>query len=197
MLTSPNFETATPSGSAWYALYTRHQHEKVVAQILSNKGFDIFLPLYEVMRRWNDRTKHLSFPLFRCYVFIRGGLEKRLDIVTTPGLHGFVGNQGRPEPIAPAEIEALRRVVERDSRIEPHAFLRCGDRVRIHSGPLQGIEGILVRKKNLLRLVLSIGILEKSAAVEVDVSMVELVPGRKERAVPLLAPAHARSSLAT
>jgi Transcription termination factor nusG len=70
---------------AWYAIYTRHQHEKTVAHILTNKGFETLLPLYPVTRRWKDRTKLLSLPLFPCYVFLKGGLDRRLDIMTTPG----------------------------------------------------------------------------------------------------------------
>jgi len=165
---------------AWYALYTRHQHEKVVAQVLANKGFEVFLPLYQVVRRWKDRTKQLSLPLFPCYLFLRGGTDRRSDVVMTPGIHDFVGSGGRPVPIPPPEIDAVRRVVERSMCVEPHPFLRCGDWVRVKYGPLQGIEGILVRKKNFLRLVLSVELLERSAAVEVDVSMVERISHREE-----------------
>ncbi len=160
---------------SWYALYTRHQHEKAVAQILSNKGFEIFLPLYTVAHRWQDRTKQLLLPLFPCYVFLRGELDRRLQILTTPGVHTIVGWAGRPAVIPEVEIDAVRRMVESSLRVEPHPFLKCGDWVRVRSGPLQGLEGILVRKKNLLRLVLSVEVLGRSAAVEVDVCMVERV----------------------
>jgi transcription antitermination factor NusG len=162
----------------WYALYTRHQHEKAIAWILSNKGFETFLPLYTVAHRWKDRPKQLSLPLFPCYVFIRGGVDRRLDILTTPGIHSFVGSAGLPSVIPEAEIEAVRQVVERSARVEPHPFLKCGDWVRVKAGPLEGIEGILVRKKNLYRLVLSVELLDKSIVVEVDVSMVERVSRR-------------------
>ena len=77
--------------SGWHALYTRHQHEKVVAQALTGKGFEVFLPLYSAVRRWKDRQKELSLPLFPSYVFIRGGLDRMLNIVTTPGVHALVG----------------------------------------------------------------------------------------------------------
>jgi transcription antitermination factor NusG len=162
---------ASPVG-AWYALYTRHQHEKIVAQTLLGKGFEIFLPLQTVPRRWKDRTKMLSLPLFPCYVFLRGGLERWAQIITTPGVFSLVGFGDRPTAIPEAEIEALRRV-EACCVLEPHPFLRCGDLVRVISGPLEGIQGILVRKKNQFRLVLSVELLEKSAAVEVDVATVE------------------------
>lgn len=170
-----NLRSGAEPSSGWYALYTRHQHEKAIAWILSNKGFETFLPLYAVVHRWKDRPKQLSVPLFPCYVFIRGGVDRRLDILTTPGIHNFVGSAGLPSIIPESEIEVVRQVVESCARVEPHPFLKCGDWVRVKSGPLEGIQGILVRKKNLCRLVLSVELLEKSIVVEVDVSMVERV----------------------
>ncbi len=169
--------------SDWYALYTRHQHEKVVAESLANNGFEVFLPLYDVVRQWKDRTKQLSLPLFSCYVFLRGGLERRLSIISTPGVHSIVGIAGHPAAIPQVEIDAIRKVVESSLRVEPHPFLRCGDRVRVTSGPLAGVEGILVRKKNLSRLVLSAELLEKSVAVEVDAFRVERL-SRRNTALP-------------
>jgi len=120
---------------------------------------------------------HLSLPLFPCYLFLRGMKERRLEVVTTPGIVFILAINGEAATIPESEIESVRRVIEWGNRVEPHPFLRCGDRVRVISGPLQGLEGILVRKKNLCRLVLSVEILERSAAVEVDVSAVERVGG--------------------
>lgn len=159
--------------SAWYAVYTRHQHEKTVGRVLASKGFEIFLPLYATAHRWKDRTKQLSLPLFPCYVFLRGDTRRRVDILGTPGVHNLVGSEGRPAPITPSEVDAIRQMVENRMQVEPHPFLRCGDWIRVKSGPLAGIEGILVRKKNLFRLVVSVELLQKSVAVEVDVSTVE------------------------
>jgi transcription antitermination factor NusG len=159
----------------WYAIYTRHQHEKMVAQILAGKGFNTFLPLYAATHRWKDRSKALTLPLFPCYVFIKGGIERRLQIVTTPGIHGLVISGGQPAAIPEVEIEAIRRVVRSGARIEAHPYLKCGNRVRIKCGPLAGIEGILVRKKNISRLVLSVEMLGTSAATEVAASEVEAV----------------------
>ncbi len=161
--------------SAWYVLYTRHQHEKTVAQILTSKGFEILLPLYSTARQWKDRTKLISLPLFPCYVFLRGGLERQLAVMTTPGVHAIVSTAGQPTPIPHSEIEAIRRVVEGGARVEPHPFLTCGEWVRVKCGPLMGIQGILVRKKNLYRLVLSVEILGKAASVEIDALLVERV----------------------
>ena len=88
---------------SWYALYTKHQHEKAVARNLSCKGFEVFLPLYAAARNWKDRIKLLSLPLFPCYVFLRGDLGRRLDIITTPGIHALVSNGGQPAAIPAVE----------------------------------------------------------------------------------------------
>lgn len=166
-------EAKTP----WHALYTRHQHEKTVADLLAKKGFEIFLPLYSATHRWKDRSKVLSLPLFPSYVFVRGGLERQLQILATPGVYTFVSVAGRAAVIPEGEINAVQRMVEGPLQVEPHPFLKCGDRVRVAAGALEGIEGILVRKKNLIRLVISVELLAKSVAVEVDAWMVERVEG--------------------
>jgi len=169
------------SDSPWYALHTRHQHEKMVDQILTHKGFSTFLPLYATTHNWKDRTKALSLPLFPCYVFLKGGIERRLQILTTPGIYGLVSSAGQPAAIPNMEIEAIRRVVESGTRVEAHPFLKCGNWVRVKCGPLTGIEGILVRKKNISRLVLSVEILGTAASIEVAAFQVEAVkaPGRR------------------
>ena len=167
-------EAQDPSAAfQWHALYTRHQHEKPIARILSSKGHDVFLPLYAVTHQWRDRTKHLSLPLFPCYVFIRGGLDRQLQILSTPGVFTVVGWAGHPAIIPDSQIESVRQFVESSIHVEPHPYLICGDRVRIRSGTLQGLEGILVRKKNLFRLIISLEILGRSAAVEIDTSRLE------------------------
>ena len=168
-------------GGPWCAIYTRHQHEKTIAQSLSTKGLEVFLPLYNATRRWKDRTVHLSLPLFPCYLFLRGMQERKLEVVTTPGIISILSINGETAVVPENEIESIRKAIEWGNRVEPHPFLRRGDKVRVISGPLQGLEGILVRKKNLYRLVLSVEILKRSAAVEVDVSAVErLASGHHE-----------------
>jgi transcription antitermination factor NusG len=159
--------------SAWFALYTRHQHEKNVAALLSRKQFEVFLPLYEARHRWKDRVKRLSLPLFPSYVFLRGGIERQLQILTTPGVFGIVTAGDRVAPIPSEEIEAVRLMVENSLRVEPHPFLKCGDWVRVKVGPLEGVEGILVRMKGVSRLIVSVEMLQKSVAVEVYASDVE------------------------
>ena len=159
--------------SHWWALYTRHQHEKVVAQVLTSKGFEVFLPLYESIRRWKDRSKTLSQPLFPCYVFVRGGLSRRSLVITTPGVHAILSSGERVAMIPNEEINAIRTAVDGSLRLEPHPFLKCGERVRVTRGSLQGVEGVLVRKKSVYRLVLSVDMLAQSVAVEINASDVE------------------------
>jgi transcription antitermination factor NusG len=156
------------ASAAWCAVYTRHQHEKTVSEMLEAKGFEVFLPLYESTRRWKDRSKVLSLPLFPCYVFVRGALERRLPVLTTPGVHMIISRGEQVATVAQDEIDAIRRTVEGPFRVEPHPFLRCGERVRVVRGSLEGVEGILTRKKNLYRLVISVEMLAQSVAVEID-----------------------------
>jgi transcription antitermination factor NusG len=163
---------------AWYVLYTRHQHEKTVAQILTSKGFEILLPLYSTARQWKDRTKLLTLPLFPCYVFLRGDLKRRLDIMTTPGVHSILSIAGQPEAVPLAQIEAIQCVVKSGAPVAPHPFLKSGEWVRVKCGPLMGLQGILVRKKNLYRLVISVEMLGRAAAVEMDASRVERLNGK-------------------
>jgi len=162
-----------PPGSPWYALYTKHQHEKTVARILALKGFETLLPLYQTARRRKDRTKLLSLPLFPCYVFLKGGLERRLDLMTTPGIHALVSTAGQPVAIPTAEMEAILRAVKSGVPMEPHPFLRCGEWVRVCGGPLAGLQGMLTRKRSIYRLVLAVEMLGKAASVEIDSFLVE------------------------
>lgn len=180
MATSRATGCGADEDSAWWALYTRHQHEKAVANVLSAKGFEVFLPLYESIRRWKDRRKVLDLPLFPCYVFVRGGLNRRLQVVSTPGVQMILTHGEHVAVIPENEIQVIRRSVEGSFRVEPYPFLRCGDQVRVIRGSLQGVEGILVRKKNQFRLVLSVEMLAKSIAVEIDAMDVESV----ERKLP-------------
>jgi transcription antitermination factor NusG len=178
MLTSQSIDVGMHEASPWWVLYTRHQHEKAVAEMLSAKDFEVFLPLYESVRRWKDRKKLLTLPLFPCYVFVRGGLDRRLQVVTTPGIHTILFHGESVAIVPEAEIQAIRKAVEGPFRIEPHPFLKCGERVRVIRGSLEGVEGILIRKKNLYRLVLSVDMMAQSVAVEIDATDVEPVAAR-------------------
>ena len=171
----------------WWALYTRHQHEKVVAEMLTAKGFEVFLPVYDSIRRWKDRRKLLSLPLFPCYVFVRGQPDRRLQVVSTPGVHMLLTRGEQIAVVPEEEIGAIRRAVDGSFRVEPHPFLKVGERVRVTRGSLTGVEGILVRKKNLYRLVLSVDMLAQSVGVEVDASDVEPVQPETNGKGPLSA----------
>ncbi|TAM83879.1 MAG: UpxY family transcription antiterminator [Acidobacteria bacterium] len=178
----PFDNAAAPDISAmWYAVHTRHQHEKLVARTLANKGFEVFLPLYSEVRQWRDRTKMVELPLFSCYVFLRGDLDRRLAILTTPGVHGMVATAGKLAGIPEEEIQAVRSVIESRVNVEPHPFLNCGDLVRVKYGALGGLEGFLVRKKGQARLIISVTLLERSVAAEVDASAVERLAGPRVR----------------
>jgi transcription antitermination factor NusG len=170
--------SAQPAGCAlspWYALCTRHQHEKTVAQSLAGKGFEAFLPLYRTLHQWKDRTKQLSLPLFPGYIFLRAGRDRHIQVLTTPGVFHFVSSADRAVSIEQAEIDFVRRLTDRGSKVEPHPFLRAGDRVRVKTGPLADLEGILTYWKGAFRLVLSVELLRQAASVEVDAARVERV----------------------
>ena len=165
--------TGLTGDSAWWAVYTRHQHEKALADMLCLKGFEVFLPLYESARRWKDRVKLLSLPLFPCYLFVRASPVASCTFVTTPGVH-MILHRGQQIAIIPeSEIEAIQRAVSGPCLVEPHPYLKCGMQVRVKWGPLEGVQGILIRKKNMFRLILSVDMLAQSVAVEVNASDVE------------------------
>jgi DNA-binding response OmpR family regulator len=176
----------------WWALYTRHQCEKMVAETLTNKRFEVFLPLYASVRRWTDRQKTLFLPIFPGYVFVRGGLDRRLEVVMTPGVQSILFYGEQVAAIPETEIYNVRRMVEGPYRVEPYPCLKCGEKVRITRGSLKGIEGVLVRKKNLYRIVLCMELLQQCVAVEIDASDVEPVnlwsstPGIPSRTTALL-----------
>ncbi len=173
MLTEDTYRAEIEPLLPWAAVYTRHQHEKIVAQTLTAKGFEVFLPLYESVRRWKDRRKLLNLPLFPGYVFVRGAIDRRLHVVTTPGIHMILCQGDKVATIPEEEIQAIQRAVDSNLQLQPHPFLKCGESVRVIRGALSGIEGILVRKKNVFRLVLTVDILSQSVAVEVDAADVE------------------------
>jgi transcription antitermination factor NusG len=166
-----NFCVRSTSGSAddrWYAAYTCTHHEKRVAQQLSERHVENFLPLYRSVRRWKDRRKELQLALFPSYVFVRLNLRDRLQVLQLPGVVSFVSFGGNPAPLLDIEIEMLRQGNANPARIAPHPYLKVGRRVRVRSGPFAGTEGILVRRRDGCRVVVSIDLLMRSVAVEVD-----------------------------
>lgn len=173
----------TRNRGRWCALYTRHQHENAVARILTTKGVEVFLPTYKTVHRWKDRNKQLELPLFPGYVFFAYESERRVQVLSTPGVHTILtAGKNVPAVIPDEEIFAIRRAVESPLRVQPHPYLRGGDVVRIKSGPLEGLEGVVSRSKDVFRVVLSVEMLGKSAAVEIDSGAVERV--RSSAALP-------------
>ena len=159
----------------WYAAYTCAQHEKRVAEQFTERALESFLPLFESVRRWKDRRVKLQMPLFPGYVFVRLALRDRLRALATPSVVRLVGFNGHPVALPDKEMEALRACTEARLAAEPHAYLTVGRRVRIKTGPLAEMEGVLIRKKNMYRVVLSLDLIARSAAVEVDAADVERV----------------------
>lgn len=163
----------------WYAAYTRPRHEKRVAEQLADRAVEYFLPQYESLRRWKDRLVRLFLPLFPGYVFVRIALRERLRVLEVPGVVRLVQFKGEPAPLPDDAIEKLRSGLAGSRRAEPHPFLSAGRRVRIVSGPLDGLEGILLRRKGVPRLVVSLELIQRSISVEVDSDAVEPLHGAK------------------
>jgi transcription antitermination factor NusG len=173
---SPGVSAQWPIETAiarWYVVYTSANHEKRVTQQLQQRSVQHFLPLYESVRRWKDRRVRLQLPLFPGYVFVRLSSWERPKVLQVSGIARLVGFNGHPAVLADEEIEALRTYTMTPLGAEPHPYLTVGRRVRIRRGILAGMEGILVRKKNALRVVLSIDLIMRSVSVEVDANDLE------------------------
>jgi len=169
------FLSTDPMQLRWYAAYTRANHEKRVREQLEQKSVESFLPAYETVRRWRDRRMRLQLPLFPGYVFVRMALMDRLRVLQVPSVVRLVGFNGMPTALPDQDIESLRRALRQQLRAEPHPYLTIGKRVRILRGPLEGKEGILVRRKANLRVVLSIDLIVRSIVVDVDAVDVEAI----------------------
>ncbi len=152
----------------WYAAYTRSHHEKSVVKRLAHKGIECFVPLYRTRHAWShNRTAELQLPLFPNYVFIRIHRQFLRVTLETPGIYSVISRGRDPEPLPNEIIHQLQAGVEANN-LHPCASAPMGTRVRITAGPMAGISGILVRKKSGLRVVLSVDVILKSVAVEVD-----------------------------
>jgi transcription antitermination factor NusG len=167
---------------SWFAVQTRPNWEKLVSQALEGKGFEAFLPSYMARRRWSDRIKELELPLFAGYLFCRMRIEeRRLPVLTTPGVRQIVGIGRTPAAVPDAQIDAVRAIVAAGVAAQPWPFVRVGDRVRIKGGSLDGVEGILTGSKKHHRLVVSVELLRRSVAVDVDQAWVEAVGPLQQR----------------
>ena len=161
------------SQAHWYVACTMPRHEKQVALRLDGKNVEYFLPLYETKSRWKDRTARVELPLFPGYVFVHIPLAQRLQVLTVPSIHRLVSFNGPPVALRDEEVERLRGGLVR-VKAEPHPFLKAGQTVRIKHGPLSGAEGVLLRGKVNLRVVLSMDMLMQSVAVEVDLADLDM-----------------------
>lgn len=155
----------------WFVVYTKHQHESAVATLLGAKGLDVFYPTYVSLRRWKDRRKAVTLPLFPGYVFF-AGLKRRAEILATPGVFTILTFGDTPAQIPSEEVEAIRCAVRSSLPVQPCPYLTIGDTVTVMSGPLAGVTGILQKLKGSCRLVISVELLGRSAAVEIDASTV-------------------------
>ena len=156
------------SSAQWYALRVRSNCEKIVSCMLKGKGYAEFLPLYRKRSKWSDRTKQIERPLFPGYVFGCFDVRNRLPILTIPGVIHVVGFGNGPEPIDEGELKSVERFVESGLAIEPWPFLKSGEPVYVERGPLAGLEGIFTSFKTSFRLVVSLTLLQRSVAVELD-----------------------------
>ncbi|MGB9432667.1 MAG: UpxY family transcription antiterminator [Candidatus Acidiferrum sp.] len=154
----------------WFAAYTSANHEKRVAQQAERQSLQCFLPLYESVRRWKDRRVRLALPLFPGYVFVRLNLRDRLKLLEISGVARLVGFDGHPAPVPDEDIETIRACLAGRYPMQPHRYLQRGQRVRVLSGPLAGLTGIVVRQKKHTRFVISLDLLMRSVAVELDTS---------------------------
>ena len=159
---------AAYSEQHWYAAYTCANHEKRVAAELGARAVEHFLPLYSSVRRWKDRRVRLDLPLFPGYVFVRLALCDKLRVLQIPAVARLVGFNGQPAALSDDEMEVLQRGLTAQLQPEPHPYLAVGRRVRVVSGPLTGLEGIIVRKKNRFRFVISLNLIMRSVSVEMD-----------------------------
>lgn len=152
----------------WFAVRVKPRREKYVALLLRHKGYAEFLPLYRARRRWSDRFKEIELALFPGYLFCRFDPCHRVPVLTTPGVSCIVGVGKIPIPVDEAEVGAIQDIVQLGLGVGPWPFLQVGHRVRLEEGPLSGLEGILIETKDQHRLVVSVTLLQRSVAVEID-----------------------------
>ncbi len=157
----------------WYAAYTCANHEKRVAAELMLREVEHLLPVYSSIRRWKDRRVRVDLPLFPGYVFVRLAMRDRLRVVQIPSVVRLVGFGGLPTALPDTEVDVMRSGLSQGLRAEPHPYLTVGRRVTVRSGPLAGAQGILLRRKGNFRVVISVELIQRAVAVDVDVADVE------------------------
>jgi transcription antitermination factor NusG len=157
----------------WYAAYTTPRHEKTVARHLQNRQVESFLPLYSSVRRWKNGCRvPVAEPLFPSYIFVHIARRESVKVLQVPGVISIVGAGREPSPLPASDIESLRSSLP-TRKFEPYPYLVAGEKVRIRSGSLAGLVGVLLRRKNDLRVVLTLNLIRQSVAVEIDIDEIE------------------------
>jgi transcription antitermination factor NusG len=174
-------------GPRWFALQVRTRWESSTALLLSGKGYEILLPTYQTKKRWNGKLRQLNSPLFPGYVFCQFDALNRLPILVTPGVIAVVGRGRVPVPVEDTEIAAIQTVVSSGLRAEPWPYLEIGQKIRIESDALYGLEGVLINFKGNHRIVVSVSLLRRSVALEIDRACVSpLGPTRAPALEPIM-----------
>jgi transcription antitermination factor NusG len=180
---------STESGAdnqKWFALQVRTRWESSTAVLLSGKGYQTLLPTYQTKKRWNGKFKQISAPLFPGYVFCQFDALNRLPILVTPGVMAVVGRGRVPFPVNDSEIAAIQTIVSSGFHAEPWPYLEVGQKIRIESDSLNGLEGILINFKGNNRIVVSVSLLRRSVALEIDRDCVRPVsPAKGSRLDPV------------
>jgi transcription termination/antitermination protein NusG len=171
-LRSATYQPEKLHNECWYAVYTRARHEKCVAEHCRQRGIVAFLPLYPVQRRWKERRAEVLLPLFPSYVFVHIALHDRLHILGVPGIVSLVSFNNAPAVVPESQIESLKRAITL-GRAEPYVYLQSGRHVRVTSGPLAGLEGIVVEIRNRVHVIVSFEWMARSVAVSLDATDVE------------------------
>jgi transcription antitermination factor NusG len=157
----------------WYAVQTRSRHEKTASEQLRARQIQTFLPLYTVVRRWKNGDHQVELPLFPGYTFVRIPLKDRLHVLKVHGVARLVGFNGAPTPVDDNDIQSLQCALSSGMKTGPHPYVATGRRVRITAGPLVGYEGILLRRKGVNRVVLSVRLIQRSVVIDIDACEVE------------------------
>jgi transcriptional antiterminator NusG len=163
----------------WYAIQAKSSREKTASLLLENAGYECLVPISKYMRRWSDRMKEVEVPLFPGYFFCRMDPHNRLPVLMTPGVIQIVGVGKTPIPVEEEEIAAIQRVGKSGLPTMPWPYLEVGNVVRIEEGPLRGLTGIVLKIKSGVKLVLSVSLLQRSMAVEIERGWIgEVQPGK-------------------
>lgn len=176
MKTDGHLDIEETDALQWYVVHVRSRHEFSVTERLAKSGVDAFLPIVERLSRWKDRKKLVAFPLFPGYLFVNipKNNATKLIVLKTPGVVRFIGQTpGEPEPVPAEQILSLKKLVESKEALDPYPYLQVGNRVKIKSGPLAGVMGMLVERKGIHHLVLSVDILRQGVSVQVETASVE------------------------